>query len=363
MIDDPYYMTAFFMAITVISVIGSLPLLRHRELDKFPEANLLVGTLLMLVIVIIFIGLRNPYGSWRYFGDTFRYTDIFHKIQSDPTWVYNKDYGFFYYMKFLSNFVNIQTFFFVTAVLYVVPVYITLHKWFKNYAFFAVILYVTSLSFWPFGINGMRNGLATSFFIFALGFYDRKWLMYSFIGLSISFHTTILLPTLAFILVHFYNNTKVFLYIWLASIPISFLFGRQLLGIMNFLLTSTVGLVDERGDYGDVDSSILSSSSFRIDFVIYSAIVIYLGYYFIYKIGFKNAFYNKLLNLYIIANTIWLYFIYFPYTNRVAYLSWFLIPPLVVYPIVYSSRLKNQSYFMAGSVTVSLLFAWLISYL
>jgi len=91
---------------------------------------------------------------------------------------------------------------------------------------------------------------------------------------------------------------------------------------------------------------------------LYSGLVIFLGYYFIYKLNFKDKFYLKIFNLYLIANTIWLYFIYFPFTNRIAYLSWFLIPVLAIYPIIYSTKLKNQSYFMAISVLSSLFFAW-----
>lgn len=363
MIEDQYYMTSFFAAITILAIIGALPLLRNRELEKFPEANLLVGTILLLVVATLFIGLRNPSGSWRYFGDTYRYTLVYQKIQNDPSWTSNKDFGFYYYMKILSYFFNVQMFFFITAVLYVFPAYYSFHKWFKKYAFFAVILLVTSMSFWPFGINGVRNGLATSFFVFALAFRDKRWIMYSLIGISISFHTSMVLPTLALLITEFYRNTKVLLKIWLASIPISFFFGKRLLGLVNFLVTSSIGKLDGRGDFSGIDSGAFATSSFRIDFVFYSAIVIYLGYYFIYKIQFKDEFFRKMFNVYIISNTIWLYFIYFPYTNRVAYLSWFLIPILIVYPIVYATNLKNQSYFMAVAVALSLFFVWILAYL
>ena len=168
MIADQYYMTSFFTVITVLSIVGVLPLLRYRQLEKFPESNLMVGTILLLVIATLFVGLRNPFGSWRYFGDTYKYTLIYQKIQSDPLWVYNKDFGFYYYMKFMANFFGIQAFYLITAILYVFPVFFSFQKWFKKYAFFAVVMYVSSMSFWSFGINGMRNGLATSFFIFAL---------------------------------------------------------------------------------------------------------------------------------------------------------------------------------------------------
>lgn len=363
MIDDPYYMNAFFVSITIIVAIAVLPLLKYRNLENFPEVNLFLGAALLLMVVILFIGLRNPAGSWRYFGDTYRYTLVFQKIKADPSWLSDKDFGFYFYMKLISQFFNVQAFFFITALFYVLPVFYTFHKWFKKYAFFAVVLFVTSLSFWPFGINGVRNGLATSLFIFALAFRDKRLFMYGIIGISISFHASMTLPLLALLITEIYNNTKLLLKLWLGSIVVSFFFGRKLLGMVNFLVSSSVGQFDGRGDFDGIDSDAFAISTFRIDFVIYSAMVIALGYYFIYYKKFNDLFYLKIFNVYLISNTIWLYFIYYPYTNRVAYLSWFLIPPLVVYPVIYSSKLKNQSYFMAGSVAVSLIFVWVLAYI
>lgn len=363
MIEDQHYMTAFFTSITLLSAIGMLPLYRYRNIKKFPEENLLIGTVLLLVTVTLFIGLRNPNGSWLYFGDTYRYTIKYLKIQADPNWVTNKDYGFYYYMKLMAKIFNVQTFYLVTAFLYVFTVYFSFNKWFKKYAFFAIIMFVTSMSFWPFGINGMRNGLATSFFIFALAFKEKKVIMYGIIAISISFHTSMVLPTLALLGTEFYNNTKLLLKVWLGSIFVSFLFGRNLMNGLNSLLTSSIGQLDGRGDFSGVDASSFATSSYRIDFIIYSATVIGLGYYFIYKLKFKDIFFDRIFNVYIISNTVWMYFIYFPYTNRIAYLSWFLIPILVVYPIIYAKNLKNQSFFMAGSVAVSLVFVWALAYL
>jgi hypothetical protein len=363
MIEDQYYMTAFFISITVLSIIGMMPLFRYKNLNKFPESNLIIGTVLLLTIVTLFIGLRNPYGSWRYLGDTQAYTLRYLKIQTDSNWVTNKDHGFYYYMKILSKLFDVQTFYFITAILYVFPVYYSFHKWFKKYAFFGVVMFVTSMSFWPFGINGMRNGLATSFFIFALAFRDKKILMYSIIAISISFHTSMILPTLALLVTEFYNNTKLFLKIWLGSIFVSFAFGKSLMNVINSLVTSSIGQLDDRGNLSKLNASTYASSFYRIDFVIYSAILVYLGFYFIYKKGFKDPFFKKMFNIYIISNTVWMYFIYFPYTNRIAYLSWFLIPILSVYPIIYATNLKNQSYFMSGALTVSLVFAWALAYL
>lgn len=363
-ISDDIYQFTFFVSITILVILGVTPSFKYKSLTSFPDMNLILGTTLLLILPILFIGLRNPFGSWRYFGDTYNYTLIYQRIQNDPFWQPNKDLGFYFYMKTLSKFLSIQMFYLVTAILYVVPVYYAFLKWFKKYAYFALIIHVSSLSFWSFGINGMRNGLASSIFILALAFYHRKWIMLILMGISISFHTTMLLPAVAFLIVHFYNDTKVLLKIWAYSIVISFIIGKKIESSLKFLLTSSVGLIDDRVNFTGIKTSFIDSSSrFRIDFIFYGALVIALGYYFMFKLNYKDAFFKKLFNVYLIANTVWLYFIYFPYTNRIAYLSWFLIPVIAIYPIIYSTKQKNQSYLMAGSVTVSLIFAWLVTFL
>lgn len=364
MIPDQYYMISFFISITFLVAIGVVPSLKYKSLTSFPDANLVIGTILLLVIPILFIGLRNPFGSWRYLGDTYTYTLTFQRIQNNPLWVPDKDVGFYYYMRVLAGLFNVQTFYFITAVIYILPVYYGFRKWFGKYAYFALAIHVSSMSFWPFGINGMRNGLATSIFILALAFYHRRWVMIALIAISISFHSSLLLPAFALLAIQFFNNTKWLLRIWLTSVPLCFLFGKKIEAGLKLLMTSSVGSFDSRANFSDTTKNFFYvPSSFRIDFIFYSGIVVFLGYYFIFKLNFKNEFYQRIFNLYLISNTIWLYLIYFPYTNRIAYLSWFLIPVLAIYPIIYSTKLKNQSYFMAGSVSVSLFFAWIVSFL
>ena len=79
--------------------------------------------------------------------------------------------------------------------------------------------------FWPFGTNGIRNGLGTSLFIFALYFYERKFLMYAIMTLSFGMHNSLIIPIAAFVVSGIYKNPKVYLYIWLAAIPLSLIGG------------------------------------------------------------------------------------------------------------------------------------------
>lgn len=82
------------------------------------------------------------------------------------------------------------------------------------------------------------------------------------------------------------------------------------------------------------------NSGFRPDFILYSAAPIYLGYLAIYQYKFQSVLYSFLLRLYIMTNAMWLLCMYANFTNRIAYLSWFMYPIVLLYPFV--SRDKNQ---------------------
>jgi len=366
MIPDEFYSMIFYGLITLVSITSSLPLLFHNNFKYFPKVNLVIGVLLTIIIAICFIGFRNPYGSWRYFGDTYNYTRKFLEMKYNPNWESNKDFGFYFYMKLISKTLDVTYFYLISAALYVGLPYYSFIKWLKEYSFFALVLYISSMSFWGFGINGLRNGLATSIFIFSLSFLDKKWIMYAIIFIAISFHKSILLPTAALTLILFYNNTERLIKIWLFSIPLSFVLGRKIQSLLSTVVASSGDLIDERAGNlvaASAEDLPVTSSSFRVDFIIYSGAIIYLGYYFIFVKKLSSDFYVKIFNIYIVANTVWILLIYAPFTNRTAYLSWFLMPILIAYPIIESQKLNNQAHFMLVALVANLSFTWLLFFI
>jgi hypothetical protein len=48
----------------------------------------------------------------------------------------------------------------------------------------------------------------------------------------------------------------------------------------------------------------------------------------------SDPFYARLVNTYLLANTLWILVIYAEYSNRFAYLSWFMMPWVLLYPFV-----------------------------
>ena len=364
MIADGDLLNVLLLSITILIFITALPLFKIEKLKDFPKENLFFGTIALLLVTVLLIGLRNPYASWRFFGDSYTYNLYFHKIKENSSWIADKDFGFFYYTKIISQFVNVQMYFLINAFLYVFLVYFGFKKWFKEYTYFALALFIASFTFWGFGINTIRNGLAGSIFILALAHYNKKWIHISLIALAISIHLSILLPALVFLGVHFIKSSKLIVKLWLISIPICFFVGKKVKVFIDTILTSTLGAIDNRANYEGLDTSTFYEASFfRFDFIIYSGVMVFYGYYFIYKLDYKNKFYSIMYKTYVATNMVWMYFIYVQYTDRIAYLSWIFIPFLLIHPIIYSKKNINQSKFIGGALCISIGLCWLIGYL
>jgi len=73
-------------------------------------------------------------------------------------------------------------------------------------------------------------------------------------------------------------------------------------------------------------------TGFRPDFLIYSFMPLLLGYYVQIKHGVQNQTYQFILNTYIFANAFWCMLMGVSYSNRFAYLSWFMYPLVLAYP-------------------------------
>lgn len=364
MIPVELYSKAYYFLLSAVVLLSILPLFFKQTLDQFPKINLLTGTFLILLICIGFIGLREPYASSIFLGDTITYTRTFEKI--DEVSVYDlKDLGFYAMMKFFAQFASVNVFYFFCAFLYVIPTFYTFKKWFGKYAFFALVSYVVSMSFWSFGINGLRNGIGVSFFIFALNFNKQKKIQILLMLIAISMHKSMILPFIAYFIASYYTDTKTYIKIWLFVAVLSFFIGRQFEGVITDILIS-VGLNDDQRVSNMFESEIegnLVERRYRIDFVIYSAIPIMLGYYYIYKKNFNDKLYEHLLNFYLIANTAWLVVIYGAFTNRTAFLSWFIMPILLCYPILKDKYLvPKQNLFLGIVLFFSLLFTLAIEF-
>lgn len=251
------------------------------------------------------------------------------------------DYVFNYFMLFCSQIMTYEYFFLLVDVIYILPCYWFSKIYFRRYWFFSFFMLVGSFSFWSYGTNGIRNGLATSLFILGLCFYNKNKLkMYAVFLLSFLTHSSVVIPIAAFVVSGLYKKPKVYLYIWLSAIPLSLAGG----GFWESLF-SKIGFEDRTGGYltgGEEFQQQFSQTGFRWDFLFYSAFGVVAGWYFIFKKNVTDNFYIHLFGIYTIANAFWILVIRANFSNRFAYLSWFLMAPVIAYPMFKYKIWKDQ---------------------
>lgn len=137
-----------------------------------------------------------------------------------------------------------------------------------------------------------------------------------------------LIPIAAFLLSNYYRNTNRLVAFWLICIPISLVFGSSIQTLFASFIT------DDRASYlasnnNDENAYI---SGFRWDFIAYSASAIIIGWYSKKRLNLIDRRYDLIFGTYLISNAIWILVMNASFSNRFAYLSWFLMPLVVIYP-------------------------------
>lgn len=254
-----------------------------------------------------------------------------------------KDYGWAVYTSLCKIFVgtNIYAFFVLTAFLYCGGyLYFGSKVFGKTKAFLFLVIASGLLGFSSYGTNTLRQGLALSIMLCAFC-QRRKIVQIMMFIITCAIHLSMSVPIFCFYFVKRYHNTKRYLYFWVACFVLS-AYGFSIVEYGSML-----GGVDYRFvEYSMSDgSSSEYNVGFRLDFIIYSMIPLLYSLYIKNKCEIDDIEYVKYINMYILSNAFWLLVIRLPYTDRIAYLSWFCIPILLYYP--YSKDLIPKRYLWA----------------
>lgn len=332
-----YYADIYYYSILLICLItfGHTIILNFNEIKTLNFNRVLA--LFLCVGVIIYIGFRPINGV---FIDMTTYSHIFERYKNG-VYEINSDYGFSYFILFCTEVMTVEWFFFLSACIYIIPLYIACKNWFPRYYFFAFLMFIGSFSFWAYGVNGIRNGMATSLFILAISYTGRNhFLMLFYFLISFSFHNSMLLPIVAFAITYYVTDTNKYIFFYILAIALSITMG----GIWENIFAS-IGFGDDRfSTYltTDADANKFASVGFRYDFLIYSVAPILLALHYKFKNGFKDIIFDRLLHTYIIANGFWIMIIRANFSNRFAYLSWFMMAVIVIYPLLKENLWVNQ---------------------
>lgn len=332
------YYTSFYY--TVLLGVILFTFLHSQLLRLNDEMNLnyvKIAGEVVLIFVFLYMGLRPISG--RYFGDMATYNRIFEGYANGAPILSTKDVLFHVFTKFCSMIMPVQMYFLLCAALYIIPLYLVCKKWFAAYWFYAFLFLVGAFSFWGYGTNGIRNGIAGSLFLLGIS-RDKRVFQILWIVLAINFHKAILLPTAGFILANLYNQPKKMIFFWIFCIPLSVIGG----GFFESLF-GNMGFDDNRMSYltaGNVNDDNFSSTGFRWDFLLYSSTAVFSGWYYIVKKNYRDKIFFLLFNTYVFTNAFWILVIRANFSNRFAYLSWFMIGFVIIYPLLKQQIIPRQ---------------------
>ena len=320
--------------LTIVAIVTVILCLRYRDCDgyieyyhKYSDLN----TLIFVLIFVFFIGLRPLSG--KYFVDmanyALYYTAIYEgepfnfKIGSEL--IFNNLFAFWGSASF-----GYTSFFVFMAAIYFGAAYLGIRKLFPNHVLVAFLVFLAAFSTFSYATNGIRAGAATSLFILALGYKENLKVCIPIVLVSWGFHHSMIMVVVSFILTLFIKSPKFYFLMWV------FCFMMSVAHITTFAHFFSGFTTEHGAEYllGD-GSGDGTKGGFRIDFIIYSAVPVVVGWYAVFKKKLQlSQFYKDLLNLYLCLNAIWMLCMYANFTNRIAYLSWFLYPIVLIYPFL-----------------------------
>ena len=331
--DPSQYENIHELIMVAFTIFYSIVLQRKNYVRIIQRGFSQPAIFIYALLFVIVVGFRPISSS---FGDTVIYARGYNDFASMvEITTFERDSLFYSFMWLCSQFLSVNWFFFIIELLYIVPVVIACYRLLKNNADIGLCFCFAAFSFFSYGVNGIRNGVACSLVILAITFiHGSIWekLFCGFLSLiAILTHASAALPVVCMFAAYFIKKPYFLFYFWGLSIIVSLVAGNSVANIF-----ASIGFDDRLSDYihPDIEGDLYTNTGFRWDFLLYSAAPILLGWYIIFKRRVYDSTYLLLLGTYIYANAFWVMVIRAEFSNRFAYLSWFLYPIVLAYPLL-----------------------------
>lgn len=346
-----------YVYLLLVSFLTFLLYNKYRVKTNNSNYENTLGNIALVIFLIFFIGLRPISGV--YFQDMANYVEYYHAFYDGVPFRFDwnaENILFDNYLALVGSLSLGTEFFFTTiAAIYFGCAYIGIRRLFPNDTIVAYLVFLAAFSTFSYGTNGVKSGAAASLFILALAYRQNLIACVSFVLISWGFHHSMQLPVAAFILTLFFKDTKWYFSGWVFSLLMA-------VAHVGYFQSLFAGMSDEGGaSYLTADESSATSylTGFRPDFILYSSMPVLVGYYAVYKKEMQlSQLYTCLLNMYLCTNGIWMLCMYASFTNRIAYLSWFLYPIVLIYPFLNEnwgpSRYKTFAKVMVAHLTFTL---------
>lgn len=327
--DAQYYQPVYLLLITVCTLAYFIVGRDYQDQAKNGTAFCVV----MTIFLALFIGFRPV--SLKYFVDMAGLAAYFDYWATDH-FQFSWEYDNFIYDNLRCWMATMgwsfRPFCVIIAFVYFGGIYYCVSRLFPSQKAICLLVYLAAFSTFSFATNGIKAGSAASLFLVALPLHKnrRPVLAAIFLTLSLGFHHSMVLPIVAYIVCLLLKNRRYFYVIWCVCLLMALLNVTYFQDLFADLCADTG---DEQGA-----SYLIGIGSkikgFRYDFVLYSSVPIIIAF-FAERNGYKfSDGYNFILNLYLLTNSLWMLCMYAEFTNRIAYLSWFLYPIVLVYPFI-----------------------------
>lgn len=348
MFDASLYHSYYHHALLALTVLSALIYAQGQsKAETATGYNAGLFWVFSLAFITV-IGTRPVSGI--YFVDMSTYAQSFEAIASGRSSFWT-DPGFNLITEACALALDAMGYFIVCAALYLMPVAIATRLVHGQWSFAVLLTFAGGFSFYSYGVNGIRNGIATSILLAAFAFHERRLVMVAIMALAISIHKSVAIPAGAFLICTFYASPTASVVVWCGAFAASFLYGDQLSGIVGGLIS--IGDDERLLSYAAGGAFGSDRGGFRIDFVLYSIVPVIIAYAIASAETRKDLFYRRLVSAYLGTNAFWLLMMYASFSNRFAYLSWFMMPWVVIYPFVPKS--KQAGRFISGTQGLALL--------
>lgn len=365
-LDLPYsvlahnFNAAFHWGLLFIIGIAFFYYLHKEEYASINRKRTITQVILSFLLIVPIVLLFAYYPiEWGTYADREGYYSSFLTIEES---VYT-DYGW-WIINVLISFISKDQFFYfsIIALLYVGLRYIACTQFSKENNLLAFLMVISSFLFFSYGHNTIRSGVASSFLILAIPLFFKKrygGVVASLLMLiSMGIHKSMIITVLAFVISLFFRNTKVLIGLWVVSFFASLFLGNYVSDFFGDLVTENAG--EQAGGYITNTENSRYDTGFRLDFIIYSLAPIVIGWYYILKKEFKDKLYLTLYGTYIIANSFFVLVIRASFIDRFGYLSWMLMPILLIYPLLKQKMFERQNIVIAFTLIINELFTFIM---
>ena len=356
MIPASLYQSTYLILVTIMTLFVFGQYRNRNGYNDSKPSKSHISTILIVVFFILFIGFRPV--SYQYFGEMGNYANWYTIFFEGTRYEFDRNAENLIFDNLFAWWgaerLGCTSFFVFIAFIYFTAAYIGIKKLFPIHSFAAYLVFLAAFSTFSYATNGIKAGAATSIFIMALGYRDNLKICIPLILISWGFHHSMIMPVAAFVVTLLVKNSKLYFVAWILCLLMA---AAHVTTFQHLFAGATTEhganyLLSEGGYEG-------TKGGFRIDFILYSAVPVFVGWYTIIKKKLQvSKMYKNLLNLYLCLNGTWMLCMYAEFTNRIAYLSWFIYPIVLIYPFLQENwglkRYKIFSLVMLGHLLFTL---------